>query len=47
MPEKLKRYINKDFVQFIDKNFTKKELTEIIKYIAEKLSSRGLIKLAI
>jgi len=56
MPNKLKEYINKDFVKLIDKNFSQEELTEIIKYIAEKLSEkinltatavRGLIKLAI
>ena len=56
MPNRLKNYYNNNFVKLVDKNFSQEELTEIIKYIAEKLSERidltpaagrGLIKLAI
>jgi len=55
-PNRLKQILNKNYERIIDKNFSEDELTDIIKYLAEKLAekieltpiaARGLIKLSI
>ncbi|MFX1276266.1 MAG: hypothetical protein ACFFAT_14665 [Promethearchaeota archaeon] len=56
LPERIKKILRKEYEPIIDKDLSQEELTEIIKYLGEKLAekiklsptaARGLIKLAI